>query len=156
MRFAHLIQHHSTKVGNVDQDMVEQCWTCWTHFGTQCMNRVFNGYKPTASGVTFSFVPPLKFLVQAAQHCHPHCRQVWKVFRIVVACVCLQHFGHERMSTETWWSRISTVVLHHAATCSMTSYTLCKPAPTNVYVFSILSRSSKMHSRIYIEDMHIQ
>ena len=23
MRFAHLIQHHSTKVGNVDQDMVE-------------------------------------------------------------------------------------------------------------------------------------
>ena len=88
-------------------------WACWTHFGLpQCMNRVCNNYKSTTSGVTFFFeswpcsalplgslplVLPLKFLVRGTQHCHLHCRQVWNVFRIVVTCKYLQHFGHERI-----------------------------------------------------------
>jgi hypothetical protein len=42
-------------------------------------------------------VLPLKFLVRGTQHCHLHCRQVWNVFRIVVTCKYLQHFGHERI-----------------------------------------------------------
>lgn len=67
--------------------------------------------QSTTSGVTFFFeswpcsalplgslplVLPLKFVVRGTQHCHLHCRQVWNVFRIVVTCKYVQHFGHER------------------------------------------------------------
>ena len=132
-------------------------WACWTHFGLpQCMNRVCNNYKSTTSGVTFfrimalqctsswfaSVGPtvPLKFLVRGTQHCHLHCRQVWNVFRILWLANTCKTLDMNELSTETRWLCLSTVVLHHPRMCSrqlrwmdsMTSYTLCKPAPRNV------------------------
>ena len=65
------------------------------------------------------------------------------------------------LSTETRWLCLSTVVLHHPRMCSrqlrwmdsMTSYTLCTPAPRNVYI-SVYNTLKIFHFQDAFQDLH--